>query len=150
MKVRNRIAQRDYELHDTYEAGIVLEGHEVKAIRNQGAMLDSSYVKLTKNGAMLVNASIPRYKFAGKDDLYDPTRSRKLLLHKKELLQIMSKMEQKGNVTLIPTAIYTSHGKLKLEFAIAKARKTWEKKKIKARKTENRRIEKEMKEFMKK
>lgn len=150
MIVRNRIANRDYELHDTYEAGIVLAGHEVKAIRTQGAQLDAAYVKLTPQGALLVNASIPRYSLAGKDENYDPTQSRKLLLHKKELLQIRSKMEQKGNVTLVPLKIYTKHGRLKLEFAIAKSRKKWEKKKIKARKTENRRIEKEMKEYMKK
>ena len=150
MIIRNRTAKRDYELLDSYEAGIVLAGHEVKAVRTQGIQLEPAYVKLVGNEAFLINASIPRYSYAAKDEDYEPDRTRKLLLNKKEILSIKSKMEQKGNVTLVPVSVYTKHGRLKVEIAIGKGRKSWQKKKIEARKTEKRRDEKEMKEYLKK
>ena len=150
MIIRNRTAKRDYELLDAYEAGIVLAGHEVKAVRTQGIKLEGAYVKLVGHEALLVNASIPRYAYAGKDDDYDPARTRKLLLNKREILAIRSKMEQKGNVALVPVSVYTKHGRLKMEIALGKGRKSWQKKKIEARKTEKRRVEKEMKEYVKK
>ncbi len=150
MIIRNRTAKRDYELLDTYEAGIVLAGHEVKAVKTQGIKLEGAYVKLVGNDARLINAHIPRYSFAGKDDSYDPARTRKLLLHKKEVTQIRSKMDQKGDVTLIPTQVYTSHGKIKVEVAIGKGRKNWQKKRVEQRKTQKRIAEKEMKEYLKK
>ena len=150
MIVRNRKAKHEYELLDTYEAGIVLEGQEVKAVRTQGAKLDGAYVKIIGNEVHLINAHIPRYKFAGKDDDYDPSRTRKLLLNKREILKIKTKMEQKGDTTLVPLSIYTKHGRLKLEIAIGKGRKSWQKKRVKAQKTEKRRAQKEIKEYLKK
>lgn len=150
MIIRNRTAKRDYELLDTYEAGIVLAGHEVKAIRTQGVKLEGAYVKIIGGEVQLVNAHIPRYRPAGKDEEYDPARTRKLLLNKKEILEIQSKMEQKGDTTLVPVSIYSKGKKLKAQIAIAKGRKSWQKKKIDARKTEKRQAEKEMKEYMKK
>lgn len=147
MIVRNRTAKRDYELLDTYEAGIVLEGREVKALRTQGGKLDGSYVKILDDELWLINAHIPLYSYAPRDDLYDPNRKRKLLIHKKERIQIKSKMEQRGNVTLIPLAIFPKNRKLKLEFAIGKGLKNWQQKRVEQAKSEKKRDQKEMKEY---
>jgi SsrA-binding protein len=150
MIIRNRTARRDYELFDTYEAGVVLSGPEVKAVRTQGARLEAAYVKILKGEAWLVNAHIPHYSHAASDDAYDPNRTRKLLLHKKELIQIQSKMEQKGNVTLVPLSILTKHRKLKVEFAIAKGKRSWQQKRVEQARSEKKRVQREMKEFLKK
>jgi SsrA-binding protein len=150
MIIRNRTAGRDYELLDTYEAGLVLMGNEVKAIRTLGIRLEGSYVKLVGSTVQLVNAAIPWYSFAGKNENYDPNQTRKLLLNKKEILQIKSKMEQKGNVTLVPTSVYTKGRRLKLEFAIAKGLKNWQQKRVEQAKSEKKRSQKEIKEYLKK
>lgn len=150
MIIRNRTVNRDYELLDTYEAGIALLGHEVKAIRTVGMKLDGAYVKLIGNNIHLINAAIPWYAHAGKNDNYDPKQTRRLLLNKKEIMQIKSKMEQKGNVTLVPISIYTKGRRLKMEIAIAKGYKNWQQKRIEQAKTEKRTTQKEMKEYLKK
>lgn len=147
MIIRNRTAKRDYELLDRYEAGIVLLGQEVKALRTQGAKLDAAYVKIIDGQAWLVNAHIPRYTFATDNDEYNPDQTRKLLLHKKELIQIKSKMEQKGNVTLVPLSIYSKGRRLKMEIAIGKGLKNWQQKRVEQAKSEKKRAQKEMKEY---
>src|SRR3989338_8658477 len=97
----NKKARRDYQILDTFEAGIVLTGQEVKAVRNGAMKLQGSFVKLHAGAAWLVNAGIPKYGKAGPLPDYDPERSRKLLLRARELKRIASKMEQKG-LTLVP------------------------------------------------
>lgn len=132
MKIINRKARFNYELLDRLETGIVLTGSEVKSVKAGHISLAEAYVRLIDGELWLINATISPYKFANNED-YDPIRTRKLLVHKHQILTLTKKMEGK-NLTLVPTAIYTSRGRVKLEIALARGRKEFEKReKIKAR-----------------
>ncbi len=132
MKVINKKARFDYELLDRLECGIALTGPEVKSVKLGHISFSDSYVKFIDNALWLVNANISPYKFADNHD-YDPIRSRQLLVHKKELLSLVKKLETQ-NLTLVPTAIYTHKHRVKLEIALARGKKEWQKKeKIKMR-----------------
>lgn len=132
MRIVNRKAGFNYEFLEKFEAGIVLEGREVKSIRLGQMKLDESFVQLDNQGTWLVNCHISPYKFANNQD-YNPTRRRKLLLHKQEILALHKKMEGK-NLTIIPVSCYTSPHKIKLELALARGKKNWDKReKIKKR-----------------
>lgn len=126
MKIINRKAHFNYILSDRYEAGVALTGAEVKSLFLNQASLDEAYVKFVGNELFLLNAHIHPYKFADVRKI-DPKRIRKLLLHQKELLEISNKMQQK-NLTLVPTAWYNKGHQIKLEIALAKGKKQWEKK----------------------
>ena len=128
----NRQARHDYEILETYEAGLVLTGYEVKAIKNGQVNLKGSYVvikSLAKNNkieAFLTKAHISLYKPAGKIDDYNPERDRKLLLNKKELKHLLGKSQEPG-LTLVPLKIYTSHSFIKLELGIGRGKKQYDK-----------------------
>jgi len=125
-RVVNRKARFDYELLEKVEAGIILTGAEVKSVKQGQISLKESFVRIDDSGEVwLVNAHIHPYKFANNQD-YEPTRSRKLLLKKTEILGLLKKIEGK-NLTLIPTAIYTRKNKIKIEVAIGKGKKKWDK-----------------------
>lgn len=145
---RNKTAQREYEITDRFEAGIVLTGAEVKSVKKRGINFEGSYVKIVGNEALLINASVEAYNFAHPDN-YDPKRSRKLLLHKKELNNIRGKLAQKGNLTIVPVSSYVKKGFVKIEIGLGKGRKTWEVKKIEKTRDETRRVQKELKEYIK-
>ncbi len=133
MKIENKKAYFDYEILETFEAGIILLGQEVKSIKTGHISLVSSYVTLKNSEAWLVNAHIPPYKMAGPLPSYDQTRSRKLLLNKKELSLLIGKIKQKG-LTLVPLKVYTKNGLIKLEFGLARGKRKYEKReKIKER-----------------
>lgn len=119
----------DYELLERFEAGIVLAGQEVKAIRSGLLSLKGSYVTVTARGATLLNAHIGAYPKAGKLEGYDPTHSRKLLLRKQEINELLGKIQQKG-LTLLPVKVYASHDRIKLEFAVARGRKQFDKREL--------------------
>lgn len=121
MKIYNRKFRREYESVEKFEAGIALSGSEVKSIRQGGLRLDNAYVKILEEGPVLINAEIPAYRF-GKSDNYDPKRTRKLLLNKKEILKIQTKLRG-GNLTVVPIACYNKGDILKLEIALARGRK---------------------------
>lgn len=122
----NRKARFNYELLEKFEAGVILTGAEVKSAKLGQVSLNESFARIDENGeAWLVNAHIHPYKYANNKD-YDPTRSRKLLLKKAEIFSLLKKMEGK-NLTLVPAAIYTKKGKVKIELAIAKGKKQWDK-----------------------
>jgi len=125
MKVFNRRASHDYHLFEKFEAGIALTGPEVKSAKAGHIRLDEAYVRIIGNEAWLVNAHIHPYPFADNRN-YEPTRSRKLLLHKNELLKISQQTEKKG-LTLVPVSCYTKHQQIKLEIALAKGKKKYEK-----------------------
>lgn len=126
----------DYEILETFEAGIVLFGHEVKSIKTGHINLDGAYVVLQNNEAYLLNAKIPAYQPANTPKEYDPARSRKLLLRKKELIYLIGKSAQKG-LTLAPLRVYTKRSKIKLEFGLAKGKRKYEKRElIKKRETQ--------------
>ena len=138
VSVKNKRAYFDFTILDTWEAGIVLTGMEVKAIKTGQINLKGSHV-IVKNvpspELYLLNAHIPAYKKADTKsrENHDPTRSRKLLLHKKEILKIMGKTREKG-LTVVPLRVYNKGNKIKLEIGLVKGKKLFEKKeKIKER-----------------
>lgn len=126
MKIFNKKVNFDYELFDRLEAGVVLSGAEVKSLFLEQATLDQAYIKTIGNELFLINAHIHPYKFADVEKI-DPKRTRKLLLHKKELLALQNKMKQK-NLILVPVSWYNKGRQIKLEIALAKGKKKWEKK----------------------
>lgn len=141
----NRRASYDYEILEKYEAGLVLTGQEVKSIKTGHINLVGSYVVLKNQEPYLINASIPPYQPKNAPSDYEPTRSRKLLLRKVEIKSLIGKTQQKG-LTLVSLKVYTKNRKLKLEFALAKGKKKFDKRaKIIARETQ-RQIDRAMKD----
>ena len=126
----NKKANFDYEVQDKYEAGLVLFGHEVKAVRAGQVSLKGSFITIrTINGhseLYLVNCQISPYKSAGNMPEYNQMRERKLLLKRQEIDHLLGKKLTEG-LTLIPLKIYTNHSFLKLEFAVAKGKKKYDK-----------------------
>lgn len=128
----NRAAAHNYFLLDKVEAGIVLQGTEVKSIREGKANLKDAYGIIKDGEAFLLNAHIGAYSHSGYAG-HDALRTRKLLLHQAELQKLFSKVQQKG-LTLVPTRLYFRRGRVKCELAIAKGKQNWDK-----RETERRR-----------
>ncbi len=126
----NKRAYFDYEILEKFEAGLVLLGHEVKATKAGHASLKGSYIKINwqdhKAELYLVNAHISLYKLAGNVLDYDPKRERKLLLNRSEINRLIGKTQEQG-LTLLPLKIYTKHSFLKLEFALARGKKKYDK-----------------------
>jgi len=148
MKIFNKNAPRSFTTDERFEAGIILIGSEVKAIRLGHADLTGSYVKLLDGQAYLVNAKIFPYKFSRVEN-YEETRMRKLLLHKKELLTIKHRMES-GHLTLVPLSLYTTGRNLmKLEFAVAKGKKEFDKRADIKKRDQDREIERETRNSLK-
>ena len=126
MKIINRKASFEYQLLDKIETGISLTGPEVKSIKGKRLIFDDSFVRLKDGEAWLCNAHVAPYSYADNRD-YDPRRNRRLLLHRREIMKLEQKIQQKG-LTLVPVSCYTEHGKIKLEIALAKGKKGYEKK----------------------
>jgi len=118
----NRSAFQNYQILEKFEAGIVLNGQEVKSIKNGRASLKGSFVVMKGEEAFLLNANIPPYQPQNAPPNYDPQRSRKLLLHKKELKYLLGKSKEKG-LTIIPLKLYIKKGKIKVEIALAKGKR---------------------------
>jgi len=127
MKIVNRKAYYDYNILDKFEAGIILTGAEVKSLKDGKGSLDDAFVQIRDQQAFLINARIHPYAFADNKD-YEPTRSRKLLLHKKEIISLLSKTKQ-SSLTIVPTAWYTigRRGIIKIELALARGKKKYDK-----------------------
>ncbi|MEN9407782.1 MAG: SsrA-binding protein [Candidatus Parcubacteria bacterium] len=128
MKISNQKAQFDYELLDRIEAGIRLTGAEVKAVRLGHVDLSGSFVRISGMEAYLVNAKIYPYAFA-RSEGYDPNRTRKLLLHKKEILSFKAKTEG-ANLTIVPVLLYTTKTFIKAQLAIARSKKKFDKREV--------------------
>jgi len=146
----NKRAHFEYEILETFEAGLVLEGHEVKSAKNGGMKITDAYVTLKRSfptekhkkrrktptqerkkavsriEPYLTNAHIARYKPAGTDLSYSPARSRKLLLRKKEITALAGKLSQKG-LTMVPLKVYTQHALIKVTFGLARGKKKYDK-----------------------
>lgn len=144
MKIVNRKVFRDYELLDRFEAGINLYGAEVKAIRLGHADLSGSFVKIVGSEAYLVNAKVFPYQYARPEN-YDEKRTRKLLLHKKEIVAIKSKT-QGANLSVVPISFYTKQNLIKVELAFGKGLKEYQKKERLKKKDIEREIEQELTE----
>jgi SsrA-binding protein len=121
----NRRARHDYTIEEAYEAGLVLTGGEVKSLREGRANLKDSYGRIDKGEAFLLNAHISTYGPAHYFNT-DPTRMRKLLLHKKEIMRLMGKVREQG-LTLVPLRLYFKNGRAKVELALAKGKKLYDK-----------------------
>lgn len=121
----NKKARFDYSLEDTYEAGMVLTGSEVKSLRAGGVNLKDSYVAIIRGEAYLQNAHISEYKASSYNN-HIPERLRKLLLNQSELNQIEEYLTEKG-LSCVPTKIYFKNGRVKIEIAIAKGKKVGDK-----------------------
>jgi len=126
MQILNKKALHNYEILESIEAGISLMGAEVKSLRGGRGNLKNSYVKIISGELWLVNAEISRYKYDGSQD-YDSSRSRKLLVKKRDLVYLESKLKQ-GSLTLIPLKIYLKGNIFKVQVALARGRKRYEKK----------------------
>jgi len=136
---RNKKALHDYFIFESIEAGISLMGTEVKSLRDHRANLKDSYAEFRGRELFLVGAHISQYP-AGNINNHDPLRDRKLLLHKRELSRLIGKVKEKG-LTLVPLSIYFIGGKAKIEIALAKGKKEYDKRDAIARKTAQREIE---------
>ncbi|WP_329090599.1 MULTISPECIES: SsrA-binding protein SmpB [unclassified Streptosporangium] len=122
---QNKRAWHDYHIEDTYEAGLVLQGTEVKSLRLGRASLLDGYAVIKDGEAWLINVHIPEYTM-GTWTNHAARRSRKLLLHRKEIDKLVSKTKE-GGLTLVPLAIYFKDGKAKIEIGLAKGKKDWDK-----------------------
>ena len=125
MEIVNRKARYDYEIHDTYEVGIALTGNEIKSVRKGSVNLKDSYVIIKNGEAYILNMHITNYDKAVFKE--EETRTRKLLLHKDEILKINDKVSIKG-FTIVPLKLYFKNSKAKLEIGIAKGKHTFDKK----------------------
>lgn len=143
MKIVNRRVHFDYELKEKFEAGINLTGAEVKAVRLRLADLSGSHVRIVGSEAYLVNAKIFPYVYARPQD-YDERRTRKLLLHKKEILALKAKTDSSG-LTIVPVCMYTRNHFIKLELALARGKKEFQKKEAIKRKDIQKDVEQELK-----
>lgn len=142
MKIVNRRAFYDYQILEKFEAGINLYGYEVKAVRSGHADLTGSYVKIIGSEAYLLNAKIFPYKFAQVEN-YDEKRIRKLLLHKKEIIALKSRTEG-SNLALVPISFYTAKHFIKVELALGRGKKKFDKKEAIKKKDIQRDVEEEL------
>lgn len=143
-KIINRRARYDYHLLEKFEAGVALTGAEVKSVKAGKMSLSESFAKIIDGEAWLLNAYINPYPFADNRD-YDPQRSRKLLLHKNELLKLTQQTKEKG-LTIVPVSCYTKGRQIKLEIALARGKKKHDKREAKKRKAIEREIEQALKD----
>ena len=142
MKIVNKKALHNYHILEHLEAGIVLSGAEVKQVRAGRIELGEAHVRILNGEAYLINANIPRYNQAA-DKEYDGTKSRKLLLHKAQIDSLTGKTSGKA-VTLVPISIYEKNNRFKVEVALAKSKKEFDKRKIVKEKDHIRRVEQEL------
>ncbi|PIV01727.1 SsrA-binding protein [Candidatus Shapirobacteria bacterium CG03_land_8_20_14_0_80_39_12] len=125
MKIPNKKAGFNYQIIEKFEVGVVLTGAEVKSLFKGQASLDEAYVKFVGNEVFLLNAHIHPYAYADVKKI-DPKRTRKLLMHRAEILSLQTKMKQK-NLVLVPLSWYNKGRQVKLEIALARGKKMWEK-----------------------
>lgn len=125
MEILNRKARFDYEISDTYEAGLVLTGTEIKSIRNGNANIKDCYAIIKNDEVYLLNMYIKEYEQGNRFN-HEETRTRKLLLHKKEIFKLRDAL-QKDGYTLIPLKLYFKGNKAKIELGIARGKKNYDK-----------------------
>jgi SsrA-binding protein len=139
----NKRARRDYSVDETYEAGMVLMGTEVKALRQGKANLKDSYARIKEGEIFLVDSHVSPYSY-GNQFNHDPDRTRKLLMHKREIRKLYGKTREKG-FTLIPLRMYFKDGKAKVEIGLAKGKKLYDKRDDLKRRAMEREIERSFK-----
>jgi SsrA-binding protein len=138
----NRKAKFEYFLIETFEAGIALQGSEIKSVRAGQVSLTESYVQIDAQEAWLMSAHIAPYEQANRFN-HDPLRPRRLLLHKKEIRQLWDSVRQKG-MTIVPTRVYLKDGRAKVEIALARGKKSYDKRETIAKRDRERDSAREM------
>jgi SsrA-binding protein len=139
----NRKARHDYHILERFEAGVVLVGTEVKALRAGRANLKDSYASLEGDEVFLHNCHIGPYPPAGPNNQHEPERPRKLLLHRREIERLRGKTLERG-LTLVPLRIYFSRGRAKIELALGRGKRAYDKRDAKRRQAAERDIEQEL------
>jgi len=139
---KNKKAWHDYEIQDTWEAGLVLLGTEVKALRNGRVNLGDSYGEIRQGEAWILKMHIGPYEMANREN-HAPFRPRKLLLNRREIRKLVPKIEERG-LTLVPLKIYFKQGRVKLELGLGRGKKIHDKRDTKAKKDVERRMAKEI------
>lgn len=145
MEINNRKAKYDYEILSTIECGIVLTGTEIKSIRNGNANLKDGYAVIKGNEVFILGMHISEYK-EGNIFNHDEKRTRKLLLHKKEILKLFNKVELDGN-TLVPIKLYFKGNKAKILLGLAKGKKIYDKRETIKQRDINREVQKQLKNY---
>ena len=140
----NRRARHDYHIHETFEAGIVLTGTEIKSLRGGRANLTDSYAKIENKELFLISAHISPYEQGNRFN-HEPRRNRKLLMHKAEIVRLLSKTREKG-FTLVPLKIYLSHGMAKVELALASGKDLYDKRQSAAEHDAKREVDRVMRD----
>jgi SsrA-binding protein len=135
----NKRARFDYEISETFEAGLVLQGTEVKSLREGRVNLQDAYADVQDGEVFLLHAHINQYDHGNRFN-HEPERPRKLLLHRREIKRLIGKTQEKG-LTLIPTRMYFTHGKAKVELGLAKGKKQYDKREELKRRSAQRDIE---------
>ncbi len=142
--VSNRAAFHEYHILDKFEAGIVLTGTEVKSLRAGHVQLKESYVAVRDDEAWLFNAHISHYTHGNREN-HDPTRTRKLLLHRREIERLANESTVKG-MTLVVTRVYLKKGRVKFEIGVARGKKLYDKRETEMRRTLERETRAQLKE----
>jgi len=132
----NRAAYHDYFIIETYEAGLQLTGTEVKSARDGRVNLKEGYIAVRDGQAWLLGANISPYSHGNRQN-HEPTRDRRLLLHKREIERLQSRVQEKG-LTLVPTKFYFKNGFIKCELAVARGKKLYDKRATETKKTQDR------------
>jgi SsrA-binding protein len=140
----NRAAYHEYHILETYEAGLQLTGTEVKSAREGRVNLKEGYVRVEGGEAWLLGVHISPYSHGNRQN-HEPTRDRRLLLHKREIEKLHSRVQEKG-LTLVPTKFYFKNGFIKCELAVARGKKLYDKRETEARKTQEREARAAMKQ----
>lgn len=141
---KNRRAHFDYEIGEKLEAGVVLSGQEVKSAKSGNVSLTGSYARVHAGQASLINATIKPYTHASGLDSYQPTRSRRLLLHKHEIRKLENRLNEKG-LTLVPLEIYAKKGLVKLLLGVGRSKKQIDKRETIKRRELKKQIERAVK-----
>lgn len=144
---QNKKARHDYTIEETFEAGVVLQGTEIKSIRNGRLNLKDSFARIHKGEVYLHNMHISPYE-QGNIFNHDPTRARKLLLHRKEINQLIGQTQQKG-YSLVPLKVYIKNGVAKVLIGLGKGKKKYDKREDLKQKQQKREIDRAIKESMK-
>jgi SsrA-binding protein len=144
MELRNRRATFDYQILETFEAGIVLTGSEVKSLRQGGSSIAEAFARVKGGEVFLEGMNIPVYEQASYNN-HEPLRSRKLLLNRREIIEITRGLERKG-LTLVPLKLYFDKGWAKLTIGLARGKKLYDKRQDKAKKDAQREMQRAMKQ----
>ena len=141
---KNRRASHDYHLLDRFEAGLVLTGTEIKSVRANRVSLQRAYVQVRDGELWLMEANIAEYVHGNREN-HEPTRPRKLLLHRREINKIIEELTTKG-VTMVPTMMYLKGGRAKIEVALARGKKLYDKRADLAERDSKRQVERALRE----